>query len=83
MITTKPINHPLVSSTYRATIKRIGTIPDDTPDDAGGRGRHFKPSETESLPLTPRATSPSVFTILIYGSVVCHPAKSDGRPQWL
>ena len=81
MITTKPINHPLVSSTYRATIKRIGTIPDDTPDDAGGRGRHFKPSETESLPLTPRATSPSVFTILIYGSVVCHPAKSDGRPR--
>ncbi|SFN17625.1 hypothetical protein SAMN05421863_11226, partial [Nitrosomonas communis] len=52
----------------------------DTPDDAGGRGRHFKPSETESLPLTPRATSPSLFTILIYGSVVCHPAKSDGRP---
>ncbi len=53
MIMTKPINHPSVSSTYRATIKRIGTIPNDTPDDAGGWGRHFKPSEPKSQPLTP------------------------------
>ncbi len=33
--------------------QKFGTIPYDTPDDAGGRGRHFKSSEPESQPLTP------------------------------
>ncbi len=33
--------------------QKIGTIPDDTPNDAGGRGRHFKSSELESQPLPP------------------------------
>jgi hypothetical protein len=52
-VTTQPINHLSVSSTYRATIKRIGTIPNDTSDDAEGQGRHFKSGEPESLPLAP------------------------------
>jgi hypothetical protein len=38
---------------YCSGTLKLGTIPSDIPDDAGGRGRHFKSSEPESQPLTP------------------------------
>ena len=40
---------------------QIGTISNDTSDDVGGRGRHFKSSEPKPKPLTLTATSLSVY----------------------
>jgi len=79
-ITTKPINHPSVSSTYRATI--YWSAPSRTTHRMTQEDRDGISSLANQNPSRwPHEPHPRPFAILNYGSVACHPAKYDGRPR--